>query len=47
MIGNWVVYVIITESYLAAVVYLAQGDWKHGLYWALAGSLNLIVTVLR
>ena len=36
---------LILLDFLAAVVYLAKGDWKHGVYWLAAMTLTICVTI--
>ena len=36
---------LIVLDFLAGVVYLAKGDWKHGIYWLSAMSLTICVTI--
>lgn len=35
---------LILLSWAASVVYLCHKDWRMGLYWAAAGTLNAAVT---
>jgi hypothetical protein len=36
---------LIVLDFLAALVYLSKGDWKHGVYWLSAMSLTICVTI--
>jgi len=39
------VWSIIVLQFCAGVSYLIKKDWRHGLYWLAAASVNLAVTV--
>lgn len=36
---------LIVLDVLAGIVYLAYGDFKHGIYWLSAASLTICVTI--
>lgn len=36
--------ILITLNFLAAIVYLFDGDWRHFGYWLSAAVLNICVT---
>jgi hypothetical protein len=33
------------ESFMAAVVYAVQKDWRHASYWFFAGCIAISVTI--
>lgn len=45
MVSALLPILIMAESAVAALVYLAAGDWRHGLYWAAAATITFSVLV--
>lgn len=41
--GRYFAFVVIGLMYAAAVAYVYDQEWRLSAYWALAGSLNLVV----
>lgn len=42
--GMWLVVAVTALEWAASACYWYGNDWRHGLFWACAGIMNVVVT---